>query len=279
MFKKILTLSSTTLLISTLFVYGGAGNAQITTEINSSSPEMTQNGTNELSGTSWRLVQFQGGDDTILLPDDKTKYTLTFNADGTVNARIDCNQGQSTWESSGTNQLQFGTLAITMAMCPPISLHDLIVRDWEYVRSYVLKDGHLFLSLMADGGIYEFEPIPYMADTQISSSTRIRFAPGRECGYYRGEIVGKKTFVLTIVPYDEQLLYVYSTKGAQLSNLSVRGTQGIIPGQNAANYGITETATVYPINQKGDYSISLSSETSSNSIAFCVIDNPHGEKP
>ena len=26
------------------------------------------------------------------------------------------------------------------------------------MRSYVTKDGHLFLSLMADGGIYEFEP-------------------------------------------------------------------------------------------------------------------------
>jgi hypothetical protein len=26
-----------------------------------------------------------------------------------------------------------------------------------YVRSYVLKDGRLFLSLQADGGIYEFE--------------------------------------------------------------------------------------------------------------------------
>jgi hypothetical protein len=24
----------------------------------------------------------------------------------------------------------------------------------------VLKDGHLFLSLMADGGIYEFAPMP-----------------------------------------------------------------------------------------------------------------------
>jgi hypothetical protein len=28
----------------------------------------------------------------------------------------------------------------------------------KYVRSYVIKDGHLFLSLMADGGAYEFEP-------------------------------------------------------------------------------------------------------------------------
>ncbi|HEU4341059.1 MAG TPA: hypothetical protein VFU31_05765, partial [Candidatus Binatia bacterium] len=43
--------------------------------------------------------------------------------------------------------------------CPPGSLHDLIVKHWEFVRSYVIKEGHLFLSLMADGGIYEFEPI------------------------------------------------------------------------------------------------------------------------
>jgi hypothetical protein len=118
-----------------------------------------------------------------------------------------------------------------------------------------------------------------MADAQISSSTRIRFAPGSECGYYAGEIVGKKTFVLTIMPYDEQLLYVYSTTGGKLSNLTVRGTQGIIHGQDATNFGITETATAYPINQQGDYYISLSSQTLSNSIAFCVIDNPHGEKP
>jgi hypothetical protein len=33
----------------------------------------------------------------------------------------------------------------------------------------VIKDGHLFLSLMADGGIYEFEP--------IKKSDREAFAP------------------------------------------------------------------------------------------------------
>ena len=51
------------------------------------------------------------------------------------------------------------TLALTRAACPPGSLHDQIVKQWGNIRSYVLKDGHLFLSLMADGGIYEFEPI------------------------------------------------------------------------------------------------------------------------
>lgn len=62
-------------------------------------------------------------------------------------------------KSSGPNQLQFGPLALTRAQCPPGSLHDRVVKDWEFVRSYILKDGHLFLALMADGGIYEFAPI------------------------------------------------------------------------------------------------------------------------
>jgi putative lipoprotein len=64
-----------------------------------------------------------------------------------------------TWKSSGPPQLEFGPLALTRAMCPPGSLHDQIVRQWPYVRSYVMRDDHLFVSLMADGGIYEFEPM------------------------------------------------------------------------------------------------------------------------
>ena len=112
-----------------------------------------------LGGTSWQLVKFQSSDDKTLTPDDKSKYTIAFGTDGRVSARIDCNRGTGTWKSPGANQLQFGPLALTRAMCPPGSLHDRIVKDWESVRSYIMKDGHLFLSLMADGGIYEFEPI------------------------------------------------------------------------------------------------------------------------
>jgi para-nitrobenzyl esterase len=112
-----------------------------------------------LGGTSWQLVKFQGSDDKTLTPDDRAKYTIAFGADGRVSARIDCNRGTATWKSSEANQLQFGPLATTRAMCPPGSLYDRIVKDWEFVRSYTIKNGHLFLSLMADGGIYEFEPM------------------------------------------------------------------------------------------------------------------------
>jgi heat shock protein HslJ len=112
-----------------------------------------------LGGTSWQLVKFQSMDDKTLIPDDKAKYTLEFGTDGGISARIDCNRGRSTWKSSGPGQLELGPLVLTRAMCPPGSLHDHIVKNRAYVRSYVLKDGHLFLSLMADAGIYELEPI------------------------------------------------------------------------------------------------------------------------
>ena len=112
-----------------------------------------------LEGTAWRLVEFKGGDDSILKPDDPFKYTIAFAADGRVSARIDCNRGSGTWTSSGPNQLQFGPLALTRMMCPDRSLHDQIARQWENVRSYVIKNRHLYLSLMADGGIYEYEPL------------------------------------------------------------------------------------------------------------------------
>src|SRR5262245_14599682 len=110
-----------------------------------------------LGGTSWQLVKFEGGDETVLTPDDGAKYTLEFGTDGSLAARIDCNRGRGTWTSAGPNQLELGPMALTRAMCPSGSLHDRIVRQMPFVRSYIIKDGRLFLSLMADGGTYEFE--------------------------------------------------------------------------------------------------------------------------
>jgi para-nitrobenzyl esterase len=122
-------------------------------------PQAASPAASELGGTAWQLVKFEGGDGTTLTPDDKAKYTLAFESDGRVNVRIDCNRGRGTWKSSEPTQLAFGPLALTRAMCPPGSLHDRIVKDWSFVRSYTIKDDHLFLALMADGGIYEFEPL------------------------------------------------------------------------------------------------------------------------
>jgi para-nitrobenzyl esterase len=117
-------------------------------------------GTNVLAGTSWKLVRLQAGDETTLVPGDGSKYTITFGSDGRVVARVDCNRGSSTWKSSRANELHFGSWSMTRAKCPPGSLHDRIVTGGANVRSYSIKDGHLFLSGMPGGGYYELEPLP-----------------------------------------------------------------------------------------------------------------------
>lgn len=127
-------------------------------EVPTATTDTASSAATDLPGTSWQLVRFEGGDGTVLTPDDRAKYTLTFQADGRISVRFDCNRGMGSWTSNGPSHLEFGPLALTRAMCPPESLHDHLVRQWPYLRSYVMRDGHLFLALMADGGIYEFEP-------------------------------------------------------------------------------------------------------------------------
>jgi heat shock protein HslJ len=117
-------------------------------------------GGNPLNGTSWRLVKFQGPDERTFTPDDKSKYTIKFGADGRVLVRVDCNRGNSTWKVTANGELMFGSWSRTSAKCGPGSLHDQIVNEGGAVRNFAIKDGHLFLSGMKTGGYYELEPLP-----------------------------------------------------------------------------------------------------------------------
>jgi para-nitrobenzyl esterase len=113
-----------------------------------------------LEGTSWRLVQISMGDGATRVPVERSHYTIGFGAGGVLNVRFDCNRGRGSWKSTGPNNLEFGPLSLTRALCPVGSLHDELVRQWPQVRAYVVRDGRLFPSLMADGGVVEFEPAP-----------------------------------------------------------------------------------------------------------------------
>jgi para-nitrobenzyl esterase len=113
-----------------------------------------------LTGTSWRLVQISMSDGVTRPAIDRSRYTIGFGENDLLNVRFDCNRGRGSWKSSGSGQLEFGAVSLTRMACPMGSLHDELVRQWPYVRSYVIKDGRLYLSLMADGGTIEFEPSP-----------------------------------------------------------------------------------------------------------------------
>lgn len=120
---------------------------------------------NPLAGTKWRLVSFQSMDDAIgtQRPDDPSRYTMQLGGDGTVSMRLNCNRAQGAWsaEPSGDGtrgRFAFGPLAMTRAICPPPSMDEQIAAQAGYIRGYLLKDGMLYLSLMADGGIYAWAP-------------------------------------------------------------------------------------------------------------------------
>lgn len=120
---------------------------------------------NPLAGTKWRLVEFQSMSDAVgtVQPSDPSLYTMDLDVDGTVTMRLNCNRATSTWTaevgpSGEGGPSEFGPLAVTRALCPPPRLDEQISSQAGFIRSFLLKDGRLYLSLMADGGIYSWEP-------------------------------------------------------------------------------------------------------------------------
>jgi heat shock protein HslJ len=114
-----------------------------------------------LAGTHWRLVEFQSMDDRqgITRPSEGSLYTMWLHGDGAVAMQLNCNRATGTWSAApgsdaSSGQFEFGPLAATRALCPPPSMDESIVAQSQFVRSYLLKEGRLYLSLMADGGIY-----------------------------------------------------------------------------------------------------------------------------
>lgn len=111
-----------------------------------------------LAGTTWELLSIQSMDDAVGTTTiaDPSLYTVTFGVDGRAAFRLNCNRGQARWEARAGDpgQLAFGPIAATRAFCPPPSVDERVARDMGYVRSYLIRDGKLHMSLYADGGIY-----------------------------------------------------------------------------------------------------------------------------
>ena len=112
----------------------------------------------QLEGSSWQLVEIQSMDDTVTVPSNASDYTLDFLAEGTVTIKADCNRGTGSWASDAEGEVSFGLIASTKALCPPESLSEEYLSQFQWVRTYSFEDGNLYLATMADGSILEFEP-------------------------------------------------------------------------------------------------------------------------
>lgn len=182
---------------------------------------------NSLAGTSWQLVAIHSMDDaqgtTVMASPER--FTLALGADGQAAFRLDCNRGTGKYEitpasDDATGSIAFGPIAVTRMMCPPPSLDARVARDMGYVRGYLLKDGKLHLSLMADGGIYEWAPMPakISAEDKDRIVKPVRFARGKSEVLIRDRLVGRQ--------------YVdYQVQAAAGQHMSIRLT-----GSNGAGY-------------------------------------------
>jgi heat shock protein HslJ len=127
-----------------------------------------QTGPAALAGTHWQLLRFVSMDDAQppQRPAAGAVYEIRFGLDGQVALRLDCNRAQGRYEAdrapaeATSGALRFGPLAATRAACGPKSLAPLLLRQLPYVRGWIVRDGRLHMSLMADGGILDWQPLP-----------------------------------------------------------------------------------------------------------------------
>lgn len=154
-------LKALTLLASTALVASCQTDNSANGEASTKEPLQTV----ELGGTHWKLVELVSSDDAIGIarPADPTQYQMHLNTDGTANLTLDCNRANGPWSSvkaadGVSGVFSIGPAIMTRAMCAPGSLDTRISRELQFIQSYFVKDGRLYLSLMADGGIQVWRP-------------------------------------------------------------------------------------------------------------------------
>ena len=112
-----------------------------------------------LTGKTWQLTAitevvpaFQG-----VVPDaDQANYTITFNTDGSFDAKADCNQLSGSYTTTGTGGITIELGPMTMAMCPEESLSNQYVIALSNAESYAIADNQLTLT-DATGGTLVFK--------------------------------------------------------------------------------------------------------------------------
>jgi heat shock protein HslJ len=119
-----------------------------------------------IAGTTWRLLSIESmtTEQPTTTIADPSKYTVTFGDDGQAAFQVDCNRGSGTFQTAAaagdSGSLTFGPISLTRMFCPQPSDDTRVATALGNVRSYLLSNGQLHLSLMADSGIMHWEPLP-----------------------------------------------------------------------------------------------------------------------
>jgi len=111
----------------------------------------------DLVGTVWQWQESA--------PDDPSKYTLEFLADGALLVQADCNRGRGTYRLVG-KLLLLESIVTTLMGCPPGSLDTKFLEQVNSVDGYRREGANLVLTLRVAPGLANFAPAAATGDMQ-----------------------------------------------------------------------------------------------------------------
>ena len=108
----------------------------------------------DITGPTWHLLSLttntpQRGE--FVPAEARENYTITFNDDGTFNAKADCNQVGGSYTITGNAQISIAPGPSTLVACPEGSLSDAYVAALAQAATFTTTSDQLTLTLADDG--------------------------------------------------------------------------------------------------------------------------------
>lgn len=122
-------------------------------------PEGTNRDT--LLAQPWLWHSFQGPTEAFEIQNPQD-YLLTFNQDGTVNVKADCNNAAGSF-TADESSLTITLGPVTLAACPDGSRGEQFIQLLGGAAAYFFEGADLYIDLMADGGTMRFAPAEAVA--------------------------------------------------------------------------------------------------------------------
>jgi heat shock protein HslJ len=114
--------------------------------------------TAQFPGGAWQWQSTQHADGSSVVAADPSRYTVTFQPDGRLTIRADCNTVLGSYTVSGAAlQIQLGPS--TLVGCPPDSQADQFTADLARVTGYALAGENLQLKLGSTGDQMLLSPL------------------------------------------------------------------------------------------------------------------------
>lgn len=108
----------------------------------------------DITGPTWHLISLTTNTPQRAAPvpaDARENYTITFNDDGSFNAKADCNQVAGTYTITGNAQISIAPGPTTLAACPDGSLGEAYVVALAQAATFTTTTDQLTLTLTDDG--------------------------------------------------------------------------------------------------------------------------------